>query len=121
MCHPRELPLVRPGRARRLPDLPGGHQSVRGTGLGRPITGRNTTMSGSKFTVDLGGLQLTPILEERLDAQIRSSVLSALAQMEVPDLHGAIDFKELDPEIRGIYAVINEGLLQDLNSRGFGR
>lgn len=75
--------------------------------------------TGSVFTVDLGGLRLPPILEQRVDTEIKSAVLSALAELKIPDTRSAIDFKHLVGEIRGLYAVPNKEFLQGLNQEWF--
>ena len=73
---------------------------------------------GSQFRVDLGGIRLTPLLEKEVDLEIQGVVLRALARMKVPDRFDQIDFKDLGPEIRGIYAVPTEDLLKNIAERG---
>ena len=73
---------------------------------------------GSQFRVDLGGIRLPPLLEKEVDLEIQGVVLKALARMKVPDRFDQIDFKDLGPETRGIWAVPSEALLKGLTERG---
>ncbi len=76
---------------------------------------------GTNFAVDLGGVTLPPLLAKRVELQIQDAVLSALAEVGVPDKPDLIAWGDLIDETRGGRLLLEAGLLEQINADIAGR